>query len=79
MAKKMHLWRYNDDDLSDIVDLDKKWKDYSSVKLDAFLLNRTDDQKVKQLKDIDLADEDVIIVEMEKEAHGSSSFVFQPL
>jgi hypothetical protein len=79
MAKKMHLWRYNDDDLSDIVDLDKKWKDYSSVKLDGFLLNRTDEQKTKQLKEIDLADEDVIIVEMEKEAHGKSSFVFQPL
>jgi len=47
MAKKMHLWRYNDDDLSDIVDLDKKWKDYSSVKLDGFLLNRTDEQKSK--------------------------------
>ena len=49
MAKKMHLWRYNDDDFSDIVDLDKKWKDYSSVKIDGFLLNRTEDQKSKQL------------------------------
>ena len=47
MAKKMHLWRYNDDDFSDIVDLDKKWKDYSSVKIDGFLLNRTEDQKSK--------------------------------
>ena len=39
MNKKLHLWRYNEDDLSEINDLDKKYKDYSSVKIDAFLLN----------------------------------------
>ena len=37
--KNIHLWRYNDDDLSEIINLDKKYKDYSSVKIDAFLLN----------------------------------------
>jgi hypothetical protein len=42
-GNKMHLWRYNDDDLSGITDLDKKFKDYTSVKIDAFLLNRSEE------------------------------------
>ena len=45
--KKMHVWRYNEDDLDDVVALDKKYKDYTSVKIDAFLLNANDEQKVK--------------------------------
>jgi len=63
----MHLWRFNDaDDLSDITDLDKKYIDFTSVKIDAFLLNHSEDQKNKELKDIDLADEDTVIAEMQK-------------
>lgn len=64
--RDLHLWRWNDDELDDIVDIDKKYKDYTSVKIDAFLFNQTDDQKSKELRDIDLADEDVILVELPK-------------
>lgn len=39
----MHLWRYNDEDLSEIVHIDKKYKDYTSVKIDAFLLNQSEE------------------------------------
>lgn len=78
-AQKIHLWRYNDDDLSDITDLDKKWKDYTSVKIDGFLLNQSQEQKNKELRDVDLAEEDTIIVEIPKKSGGSENFVFVPL
>jgi len=45
--KKMHVWRYNEEDLDDIVALDKKYIDYTSVKIDAFLLNANEEQKAK--------------------------------
>lgn len=41
----MRLWRYNEvDDLSDINELDEKYRNnYKSVRIDAFLLNRTEE------------------------------------
>jgi len=45
--KKMHVWRYNEEDLDDILALDKKYIDYTSVKIDAFLLNANEEQKAK--------------------------------
>ena len=44
IVNKMRIWRY-DGDISKVPEIDKKYVDYTSVKVDATILNIKDDQK----------------------------------
>jgi hypothetical protein len=42
IVNKMRIWRY-DGDISKVPEIDKKYVDYTSVKVDATILNIKDD------------------------------------
>lgn len=68
---QLRLWRSNDE-LKKLGELDKKYTNFTQVKIDAEILNITADQKKKMLHEVDMADSDIIIVELPKDG----DFVF---
>ena len=61
--------------IDDILGYDKKFKNSSAIKVDAFPLNIREEQKQVILEEANIADEDILIVETEK----NKNFIFQPL
>ena len=70
---KPRLWRANS---SVSGDLDQKYVNYTHVKIDATVLNLSEEQRNKQMVDVDLADTDTLIVEIPKDF--KTQFVFSP-
>lgn len=67
LVAKIRLWKSNyEDPEAAIKDLDSKYANYTHVKLDAQILNISDEQRGKKLFDIDFSDTDMMIIEMPK-------------
>ena len=66
LITKCRLWKSLTNQLNEIKDLDKKYKNYTSVKIDGICLNVHEQDRNKLIEDLDLAEEDIIIVEMPK-------------
>jgi hypothetical protein len=52
--------------MEDITAYEKKYKNYTHVKIDATPLNCNEELKKLKLEDANIADDDIIIVEMVK-------------
>lgn len=63
-------------DFDEIQGLDKKYKNYTQVKVDALCLNPKPSDNEKIIDDLDLAEEDIIIIELPK---GKETWTFIPL
>ena len=71
---KIRLWRALDE-IQKLGEIEKKWTNFTQAKINADVLNVSEDQKSKKLHEIDLADSDIIIVEIPKDGE----FVFAPM
>jgi ubiquitin C-terminal hydrolase len=65
MVCYIKLWKSTTNNLEEINDYDKKYKNYTSIKVDAVLLNGDNRLKTK-VEDANLAEEDIIMVELIK-------------
>ena len=77
MVKNIRLWKSNYEEaeqFKEIQDLEKKYSNYTHVKVDGDILNINDEQKGKKLHEINYSDTDILIVEMPKK----DDYVFQP-
>ena len=63
--KKMRVWKSEDNNLDAIWELDKKFKNYSEVKVNAKLVN-ADDQKEIIFDDFNVMEEDIFVIELQK-------------
>ena len=76
MVSNIRIWKSKYEDTeSAIKDLDSKYHNYTHVKINADILNITNEQKDKKLYDFDISDTDIIFIEMPK----NNDFVFQPM
>ena len=62
--------------MEEIVALEKKVKNYTSVKVDAVCLNPSANDDINVIEDLDLAEEDIIIAELPK---SKDTWTFVPL
>jgi len=76
VVSKVRLWKSLTNNMEQIFELDNKIKNYTHVSIDAEPLNINDDQKTTMLDDCNIADEDILVVELPK---GKDEFVFRPL
>ena len=72
-TNNLRLWKANED-MKKLKELDDKHKNYTHAKIDAEIVNMTDDQKNKLLHEVNIADNDVMIVEFPRDGN----FVFSP-
>jgi hypothetical protein len=77
----VRLWKSNTNDLDEIKEVEKKWKNSSAVKIDAICLtsNLSDDEKRNRfVEDLPFADGEgeIIIVEV---PNASGKFVLRPV
>lgn len=70
---KVRLWKALDE-IQKLGEIEKKWMNFTQAKINAECLNVSEDQKNKMLYEIDLADSDIVIVEIPKD----NDFVFVP-
>lgn len=73
MVTKMRLWRSLTNQLEEIKEYDKKYKNFTSAKIDAVCLNVNEAEKNKLIEDMSVAEEDFIIVELPK---NNNTFIF---
>jgi maltose-binding protein MalE len=59
----VRLWKSLTNNMDDIMEVDKKFKNSTSIKVNATILNLTDSELKKFIEEINIADEDIIIVE----------------
>jgi hypothetical protein len=77
MITDIRLWKSLTNNIEDIQqNVDKKFKNYTHVKIDATPLNITEEDKNKPIEDANIADDDIIIVETQK---ANKQWCFQPL
>lgn len=78
MVKKCRLWKskYDDEEVESKLDeVDLKHSNYTHVKINADVLNKTSEQLGVKLQDLDIGDNDILVVELPKK---NGEFVFQP-
>lgn len=78
MIKKCRLWKskYGEEEVESKLDeVDQKHGNYTHVKINADVLNKTAEQLAVKLQDADIGDEDILVVELPK---SNGEFVFQP-
>lgn len=75
MVSNLRLWKSNNNNMEEIEGLTKKHKNYSQVKVDAVCLNPKVEDKALVIEDLDIAEEDILIIELPK---GKDIWVFAP-
>jgi hypothetical protein len=65
MVGKLRIWKSLTNNIEEIIELDKKVKNYTAVKIDALPLNITEESKGQLIEDADIADDDILIIEKE--------------
>jgi hypothetical protein len=73
VIRNLRIWKSADNNLETILELDKKIKNYSEVKINATLVN-VDDNKETVFDDLNVMDEDIFVIELPK---SESNFVFK--
>ena len=74
MVNKLRLWKSMTNKLEELQEIDKKYKNYTQVKVDFHCLNAKEEDKALLLEDLQLAEDDIIVIELPK----NSQFVLQP-
>lgn len=77
MVREVRLWRSNygeEEALKQLKELESKYGNFTHAKVDAQILNISEEQGAKKLHEIDCSDTDVLIVELPKK----EGYVFQP-
>lgn len=59
-----------------LKEVDQKFSNYTHVKIDADILNKSEEQQEVALHDLSIGDTDILVVELPK---SNGDFVFQPL
>ena len=59
----VRFWKSLTNKLEEILEIDKKFKNSSVVKINATLLNFNEEDKKRHIDDANIADEDIIIAE----------------
>ena len=67
VINKVRIWKASNNNVEEILELTKKWKNYTQVTYEGLLL---EDEKVE---DMSIANEDILIVELQKD----NEWVFQ--
>ena len=76
MITEIRLWKSLTNNVDEIkTNVDKKYKNYTAVKIDANPLNISEEDKNKTIEDANIADDDIVIVESIK----NKQWIFQPL
>ena len=73
MIKKCRLWKSKyDEELveSKLDEVDQKHSNYTHVKINADVLNKTAEQLAVKLQDTDIGDEDILVVEFPLKRHS---------
>ena len=78
----LRLWKHTELSIEEdqvvlekaLREIDKKYLNYTAVKLNANILNLTEEQQSAKLYDVELSDLEVLIVEIQKK----NEWVFQP-
>lgn len=67
ILSELRLWKSLINNVEEIQqNVDKKYKNYTHVKIDAVPLNITETDKNKAIEDANIADDDIVIVEIQK-------------
>ena len=66
MIKDCRLWKSLSNDVDEILSYDNKYKNYTHVKIDANPLNCTAELSAMKLEEANIADGDIVIVELPK-------------
>ena len=77
MLREARLWRSNyaeEEALKSLQELESKYGNFTHARVDAQILNISEDQLAKKLHEIDYSDTDILIVELPKK----DGYVFQP-
>lgn len=61
VVSKVRIWKASNNNVEEILELTKKWKNFTQVTFDGLLL---DDEKVE---DMQISNEDILIVELPKD------------
>jgi hypothetical protein len=57
------LWKSLTNNMDDIMEVDKKFKNSTSIKVNAVILNLTENDLKKFIEEVNIADEDIMLVE----------------
>lgn len=76
MIYNIRLWKSVTNNLEEISNYDKKYKNSSIVKVDAMPLNVAEGSLKEFIEDANIADDDIILVEVQK---PTKSWCFAPL
>eukprot|EP00354_Favella_ehrenbergii_P001765 CAMPEP_0170464124 /NCGR_PEP_ID=MMETSP0123-20130129/8976_1 /TAXON_ID=182087 /ORGANISM="Favella ehrenbergii, Strain Fehren 1" /LENGTH=432 /DNA_ID=CAMNT_0010729723 /DNA_START=599 /DNA_END=1897 /DNA_ORIENTATION=+ len=72
---KCRLWRTTEKKWEDLVDMDKKFCNYTHANIDAVPVNMTEESKKLKIDDVNFVDDDIFLLETQK----NGSFVFSQL
>lgn len=71
----MRLWRFDSSKQDQIEVIAKKYKNYTEVKIEGTCLNSKEEDENQIIEELDVAEEDLIIVELPK---GKDTWTFAP-
>ena len=66
MVSLMRIWKSSTNDFEEIQGWEKKYKNYTQAKIEANCILSSDEDKKKVIEDLDLAEEDILIIELPK-------------
>lgn len=66
MVAELRIWKSLTSDLGEIAAWDKKYKNYTQVKIEAVCLLASKDDFEKVIEDLDMAEEDILLAELPK-------------
>ena len=67
MVTDLRLWKNNYEDPTKILEIDKKYTNYTSVTIEGELLNKEKADESKKLYEFNISDTDILIVETPKD------------
>ena len=66
MITYLRAWKSLTNNIEEIESYDNKYKNYSEVKVDAQILNKNESQNKNKLEDANIAEDDILIIEIMK-------------
>jgi hypothetical protein len=59
----VRIWKSLSNSMEDVLEMDKKFKYVTSFKIDALILNISEEDKKRTVEEANIADEDILIIE----------------
>lgn len=75
MTTKCRLWKTPEKDMEEIAKVDLKYTNYTHAAINAMPISTTDELKRMRVDDVNFVDEDIFLIETEK----NKKFVFTQL